>query len=110
MRLENFGDGEVTGNACAETLMGALSISGSHNAIRENHFTGLNNAHSDTAGIFLGEGSKDITVEANEVSGSGMSLHCVGAAPQVPAGANKVLKNDCSDETSVALLRPGTRR
>jgi hypothetical protein len=34
-----------------------------------------------------------------------MSMHCVGAAPDVAAGANKVLKNDCSDEASVALLR-----
>jgi hypothetical protein len=110
MRLEHFDDGEVTGNACAETLMGAVSISGLRNAIRGNHFTGLNNGHSDAAGVFLGEGSKDITVETNELSGSGMSLHCVGAAPQVAAGANKILKNDCSDETSVALLRPLTPR
>ncbi|HKD07707.1 MAG TPA: right-handed parallel beta-helix repeat-containing protein [Bryobacteraceae bacterium] len=110
MRLERFDDGEISGNACAETLMGAVSVSGSRNVIRGNHFTGLNNAHSDAAGIFLGQGSKDITVEANELSGSGMSLHCIGAAPQVAPGANKILKNDCSDETSVALLRPATPR
>ncbi len=110
MRLESFDDGEVTENSCAETLMGALSISGARNAIRGNHFTGLNNAHSDVAGIFLAEGSKNITVEANELSGSGMSLHCVGAAPQVAPGANKILKNDCSDETSVAQLRLVTPR
>jgi hypothetical protein len=110
MRLERFDDGEISANACAETLMGALSISGSHNAIRGNHFTGLNIAHSEAAGVFLAEGSKDITVEANELSGSGMSLHCIGAAPEVAPGANKVLKNDCSDETSVALLRPLTPR
>jgi hypothetical protein len=110
MRLERFDDGEISNNACAETLMGAVSISGSRNTIRENHFTGLNNAHRDAAGIFLGQGSKDITVEANELSGNGMSLHCIGADPQVALGANKILKNDCSDETSVALLRPLTPR
>ena len=79
--------------------------SGTQDKISGNRFTGLNVARRDSSGIFLAPGSKDITIEGNEVSGSGMSLRCVGAAPEVAASANKVLKNECSDEASVALLR-----
>jgi uncharacterized Zn-binding protein involved in type VI secretion len=108
MKLERFNNGQVTGNTCAEALLGAISIGGLSDKISANHFTGLNVARRDAPGLFLASGSKDITIDGNEVSGNGMSLHCVGAAPDVPAGANKVLKNDCSDEASVALLRPVT--
>ena len=105
MRLERFNGGQITGNTCSEALLGAVSIGGAQTRIAGNHFTGLNVAHRDSAGIFLASGSKDITIEGNEISGNGMSLHCVGAAADTPAGANKVLKNDCSDEASVAFLR-----
>ena len=105
MRLERFDGGQITGNTCSEALLGAISISGTQVKIGGNHFTGLNVSRRDSPGIFLAPGSKDITIQGNEVSGNGMSLHCVGAAPEVAAGANKVLKNDCSDEASVAFLR-----
>jgi hypothetical protein len=105
MRLERFDGGRITGNTCSEALLGAISISGTHDQISGNHFTGLNVGRRDSPGIFLAPGSKDIMIEGNEVSGNGMSMHCVGAAPEVGASANKVLKNDCSDEASVALLR-----
>ena len=105
IRLERFDSGQITGNTCSEALLGAISISGTQVKIGGNHFTGLNVSRRDSPGIFLAPGSKDITIEGNEVSGNGMSLHCVGAAPEVAAGANKVLKNECSDEASVAFLR-----
>jgi plasmid stability protein len=105
MRLERVTGGQITGNTCSEALLGAVSIAGTQVKISGNHFTGLNVARRDSAGIFLASGSKDITVDGNEISGNGMSLRCVGAAPDVAAGANHVLKNDCSDEASVALLR-----
>jgi hypothetical protein len=105
MRLERFDRGQVTGNTCSEALLGAVSIGGAMDKISGNHFTGLNVGRRDSSGIFLAPGSKDITVEGNEVSGNGMSLRCVGAAPEVAASANKVLKNECSDEASVAMLR-----
>jgi hypothetical protein len=109
MRLEQFDAGSVKDNTCNEALLGGISINGAGNKITGNHLLGLNGARRDVAGIFLGSGSKNNTVDANEVSGAAMSMHCVGAAPDVPATANKVLKNDCSDEASVAVLRPVKR-
>jgi hypothetical protein len=105
MRLEQFDAGSVKDNTCNEALLGGISLIGAGNRITGNHLTGLNAARRDVAGIFLGSGSKGNTVDTNEVAGTAMSMHCVGAAPDVPATANKVLKNDCSDEASVALLR-----
>jgi hypothetical protein len=105
MRLEGLKGGQITGNTCSEALLGAVSIGGTQVKILGNRFTGLNVARRDAPGIFLASGSKEITIGGNEIGGNGMSLHCVGAAPDVPAGANKVLKNECSDEASVAMLR-----
>jgi parallel beta-helix repeat protein len=105
MRLDQFNGGTVKDNTCSEALLGGISINGTGNRLTGNHLTGLNAARRDVAGIFLGSGSKDNTVDANEISGTAMSMHCVGAAPDVASTANKVLKNDCSDEASVALLR-----
>ena len=109
MRLERFTGGQIIANTCSEALLGAVSINGTDVKIAGNHFTGLNVSHRDTPGIYLASGSKDITVDANEISGSGMSVHCVGKAADVLTSSNKVLKNDCSDEASVAMLRPATR-
>jgi nitrous oxidase accessory protein NosD len=108
MRLDRFNGGEISGNTCAEALLGAVSISGTQNKITANHFTGLNLSRRDSPGVFLASGAKDVTVERNEISGNGMSLHCVGAAPDVAASAYKAVRNDCSDEASVAWLRPVT--
>jgi plasmid stability protein len=105
MRLDHFDAGVVKDNTCSEALLGGISMNGAGNKVIGNHLNGLNAARRDVAGIFLGSGSKDNTLDANEISGTSMSMHCVGAAPDVAAGANKVLKNDCSDEASVALLR-----
>lgn len=105
MRLEEFQDGEVSGNTCSEALLGAVTISGARNKITGNHFTGLNISHRDTPGVYLAPGAKDVTVEGNEISGTGMSLHCVGAAPDVNKSDFRAIKNDCSDEASVAALR-----
>jgi hypothetical protein len=108
MRLEHFDRGIVNENTCTEAILGGISISGVGNKITANHLDGINSARRDVAGIFLASGSKDNTVGANEISGTSMSMHCIGAAPDVPGTANKVLKNDCSDEASVALLRLAT--
>jgi parallel beta-helix repeat protein len=106
MRLEHFDGGLVKDNTCSEALLGGISITGSGNKITGNHLTGLNAARRDVAGIYMGSGSKDNVVDGNEISGTGMSAHCVGAPPDVGSTANRVLKNDCSDEASVAgLLR-----
>jgi parallel beta-helix repeat protein len=103
MRLEGFDGGSIKDNVCSEALLGGISLTGTGNTLTGNHLTGLNAARRDVAGIFLGSGAKDNTINANEISGTAMSMHCVGAAPD--AGTNRVLKNECSDEASVALLR-----
>lgn len=110
MRLERFDRGVVRDNTCTEALLGAISLTGAGNQIRGNHLDGINAARRDVAGIFLGSGSQDNSIDGNEISGTGMSRHCVGAAPDVTGAANKVLRNDCSDDASVALLRPAIRR
>jgi hypothetical protein len=102
MRLDRFDNGAITENTCTEALLGGISINGVGNKISANHLMGLNAARRDVAGIFLGSGAKDNTIDANEISGTSMSAHCVGAAPDVLPASNKVLKNDCSDEVSVA--------
>jgi ubiquinone/menaquinone biosynthesis C-methylase UbiE len=98
--------GEIRGNTCAETLLGAIALNGTGNKVTGNHLTALNIAHRDTSGIYLEPGTLNATIEGNEISGSGMGNHCVGAAPDVQLGSSRILKNDCSDEASVALLRP----
>jgi hypothetical protein len=110
MRLERFSNGQVTANTCSEAVLGAISVAGTHNLISGNHLMGLNAAHRDAAGIYLEAGAKDNTVENNEIAGFGMSKQCLGAAPGVPLTANKVAKNSCSDEVSVAGLQPAIRR
>jgi hypothetical protein len=110
MRLERFSNGQVTDNTCSEAVLGAISVAGTHNLISGNHLMGLNAAHRDAAGIYLEAGAKDNTVENNEIAGFGMSKQCLGAAPGVPLTANKVAKNSCSDEVSVAGLQPAIRR
>jgi hypothetical protein len=111
MRLERFDSGAIKDNTCTEALLGGISLAGAGNKLTANHLVGLNAARRDVAGIYFASGSKDNTVDANEISGTSMSMHCVGAAPDVSSTANKVLKNDCSDEASVALLlRTGPSR
>jgi SAM-dependent methyltransferase len=109
MRLERFSDSQITDNTCSEAVLGAISLEGTHNLISGNHLMGLNAAHRDAAGIYLEAGAQDNTVENNEIAGFGMSKQCLGAAPGVPLTANKVTKNSCSDEVSVARLQPAIR-
>ncbi|MGD1070415.1 MAG: methyltransferase domain-containing protein [Bryobacteraceae bacterium] len=110
MRLEGFSDGRVKDNTCSEAVLGAISVAGTHNVISGNHLMGLNAAHRDAAGIYLEAGAKDNTIENNEIAGFGMSKQCLGAAPGVALTANKVVRNSCSDEVSVARLLPATPR
>ena len=118
----------ITGNTIDGGLFGGIFIIGSGNTVSGNHLLHLNKAHCNEpgpincaysgnqpdllrSGIYLGAGAerpdpaKDNTVEGNEIGGYGMSLHCLGVAPGVTLGANKVSKNDCSDEASLALAR-----
>ncbi len=116
---------KITGNTIDGALFGGIFIIGSGHTISDNHLLHLNLAHCNDpgpincasvsnqpdilrSGIYLGAGadrpdpSKGNTIQGNEVSGYGMSRHCVVAAPGVSMPANTVAKNECSDEAAVA--------
>ncbi len=102
--LDGLSDSDVTGNGCADGLFNAFLIRGVNNRITGNRLTGLNNAKRDQpeslrAGIYLATGSTGNTLDGNEITGYGMAQHCI-AGPGLDG--NKVVKNACSDGTSVA--------
>jgi ubiquinone/menaquinone biosynthesis C-methylase UbiE len=104
--LDHVTSSELRGNTCAETLLGAVVLQGSGIKVNGNQMTALNIAHQNTSGIYLEPGTLNVTIEGNVISGSGMGNHCVGAAPTVDLKSSRILKNDCSDEASVALASP----
>jgi parallel beta-helix repeat protein len=122
----------ITNNTIDGGLFGGIFIIGTGNTVTGNHLLHLNKAHCNEpgpincayapaqpdllrSGIYLGAGAErpDVargnTIENNEVSGYGMSRHCIGVAPGVSLAANKVSKNECSDDAAVALARFGKR-
>jgi hypothetical protein len=102
----------LTDNTINGGLVGAVIVGGTGHTISGNHFVHLNMArcdnsgppHCTTAGIYL-EG-KGNTIERNEISGFGMSLHCIGGASGITRGMNTISRNECSDEAQVAQLAP----
>jgi hypothetical protein len=122
--LNNTMDGEK---------FGGIFIIGEGHTVTGNHLKRLNLAHCNEpgpincaaiagqpeilrTGIYLGAGAerpdaaKGNTIENNEISGYGMSRHCIGAAPGVKLTDNTIAKNECSDDEAIALARFGTRR
>jgi hypothetical protein len=109
--LDNVTDSGVTDNTCTDTVLGAITIGGSRNKVTGNRLLRVNLAGKDISGIFVGAGASGNTIESNEVTGSGMSLRCVGGVSGAAiAAANRIAKNDCSDEASVASLLHAIRR
>ncbi len=119
----------ITGNTLDGELFGGIFIIGSGNKVTGNRLLHLNMAHCNDpgpincnyapnqpellrTGIYLGAGAerpdpaKGNTVEGNEISGYGMSNHCIAAAPGVSLAANSIAKNECSDEASLAFFAP----
>src|SRR6185312_15723514 len=118
----------ITGNTIEGGMFGAIFIIGSGHTVSGNHLLHLNMAHCNDpggpmncaamaaepdllrSGIYLGAGAErpdpaqGNTVENNEISGYGMSRHCIGTAPKVSLQANKVGKNECADDAAVARL------
>ena len=115
----------ITNNTVDGVHFGGIFIIGSGHTVTGNHLLHLNLAHCNDpgpincggvpnqpellrSGIYLGAGagrpdvSKGNVVEDNEISGYGMSRHCIGVAPGVTLAANMVSKNECSDESAVA--------
>jgi hypothetical protein len=110
IRLAHSSDNVVEANTCVETVLGAMVVSGERNRIVANHFRKLNVAHLETGGIVLEAGSTGNTVEGNEIAGPRMGNHCVDQAAGIAPTANRVARNDCEDEASLALLRPAPQR
>jgi hypothetical protein len=116
----------ITGNTIDGAVFGGIFLIGSGHTVTGNHLQHLNMAHCNEpgpincanaaqpdllrTGIYLGAGAdrpdaaKGNTIENNEIGGYGMSRHCIGAAPGVLLTANTVAKNECSDDSAVALF------
>jgi hypothetical protein len=117
----------ITGNTIEGVLFGGIFIIGSGHTVTGNHLRRINLAHCNDpgpfncasaagqpdllrTGIYLGAGAerpdiaKGNTIANNEISGYGMSRHCIGVAPGVSLADNTVAKNECSDDAAVALL------
>ncbi len=118
----------IVNNTINGELFGGIFIIGTGNTVTGNHLTRLNLAHCNEpgpinciyatnqpdllrTGIYLGAGAErpDVargnTVTNNQISGFGMSRHCIGAGPGVSLAANTIEKNDCSDEQTLARVR-----
>jgi hypothetical protein len=112
---------EITDNTIDGTLFGGIFVIGTKNRIWHNRLRRINLAHCDgnsakfgcnyspnqpdllRSGIYLGAGAErpatahNNVIEENQISGFGMSAHCVAAAPGVSLAANRVARNECSD-------------
>jgi hypothetical protein len=118
----------ITANTIDGAMFGGIFVIGAGNTISGNHLQHLNLAHCNEpgplncfamkdqpdllrTGIYLGAGAerpdiaKGNVIENNEISGYGMSRHCIGVAPGVSLNANTVAKNDCSDDAVIARAR-----
>ncbi len=121
----------IAGNTFDGTMFGGIFVIGTGNTVTGNHLLHLNMAHCNEpgplnclyakdqpdlmrTGIYLGAGAerpdiaKNNVIENNEISGYGMSRHCIGAAPGVSLAANTVAKNECSDDAVIARARFAT--
>jgi hypothetical protein len=99
---------EVEANECKDVLFNAVVLNGTGNTVSANHFLDVNKSKKTDpdslhAGVYLPAGSKDNAIEANEITGAGISQHCVvGPAVQ----ANRQSGNECSDSSVAAWLLP----
>ncbi len=123
----------IVNNTMDGEKFGGIFIIGEGHTVTGNHLKRLNLAHCNEpgpincaaiagqpeilrTGIYLGAGAerpdlaKGNTIENNEISGYGMSRHCIGAAPGVKLTDNTIAKNECSDDEAIALARFGTQR
>lgn len=118
----------IVNNIIDGTLFGGIFVIGSGHTVSGNKLTRINLAHCpDTkqfnclynpaqpallrTGIYLGSSAErpapaqGNTIEKNEIGGYGQSRGCIEFAPGVKKEANKIGKNDCSDEAQIAWLR-----
>ena len=106
----------IAGNTIDGAMYGGIFVIGSGNKILRNRLMNLNTAKCDDcyyvasepdmlrSGIYLGRGAerpavaRGNVVEGNEISGYRMRTRCVGMAPGVARGENRVEGNRCSDD------------
>jgi hypothetical protein len=110
----------IVGNEIDGALFGGIFVIGSGNLISQNRLQRLNLARCPQntrvckyatdqpdllrSGIYLGAGAerpdpaRDNVIEGNEISGFGMSAHCIAAAPGVSLAANDITRNSCKDD------------
>ena len=122
MRSRNV---RILDNTIDGWLYGGIFVIGSGHTIRGNHLLRLNLAHCNDeaarfgclylggepdmlrSGIYLRQGNHrpdpaaGNRIENNEISGYGMSRHCIGIGPGVAAKANTIAGNECTDEGDV---------
>jgi parallel beta-helix repeat protein len=115
----------ITGNTIDGAMFGGIYVIGTGNTITRNRLYHINMAHCPElaalfgcflgadepdilrTGIYLGRGAHrpDIArgniIEDNTISGYGMGEHCLGTAPGVSLAANRVARNECSDDVPV---------
>jgi len=105
----------ISDNTIQNAAYGGIFVIGSDNKILRNKLINLNQSKCETclyvpsepdmlrSGIYLGRGAdrpavaRGNVIEDNEITGFHMTSHCVGIAPTVSAGSNKVERNRCSD-------------
>ncbi len=118
----------ILNNTIDGTLFGGIFVIGSGHTVSGNKLSRINMSHCpDTkqfnclynpaqplllrTGIYLGSGAErpapaqGNTIEKNEIGGYGMSRGCIAFAPGVKKEANRIEKNDCSDEAQIAWLK-----
>jgi hypothetical protein len=113
---------EIVNNEFEGTLYSGMFIIGSQHRVAGNRLRRTNLAHCNESaakfgcnyapeqpdllrsGIYLATGgarpdmARDNVIEENEISGFGMSVHCISAAPGVSLAANRIARNICRDE------------
>jgi len=110
----------IVENEIDGALFGGIFVIGSRNRISRNRLRRLNLAHCprNTAscryapdqpdllrsGIYLGAGAERPApahanvIEENDITGFGMSAHCIAAAPGVSLASNTIARNSCKDD------------
>ena len=110
-------DNEIDG-----AIYGGIFLIGTHNRVLRNHLRRINLAHCEgsaatpacnyaldqpdllRSGIYLGTGgprpapARGNVIEDNEISGFGISKHCISAAPGISLSANTIARNTCKDD------------